>query len=171
MVKMLRSGGVAVLVVVAAWRAIAELVARHRALAASGRLAGLVAGRREQRFTRALAKLGIVAAPVPAPVHASVHVGGIRAGDVDDVGLLEGAMRRAARDRVIEAAERELVGRSASFVMGDRELSVPAWALVIVASGAALTVAPLVRPLADAAPWLALAGGALALCGWLAARR
>ncbi len=53
----------------------------------------------------------------------------------------------------------------------DRSGQPPTWALPVAGLGVALTIVPLVRPLADVAPWLALAGGALVLAAMLGARR
>lgn len=186
MAGIIRSGAASLLLVVASWRLTSELVARSAVLRRTGRITELVQQRDARRISRALAREGILVDPRRV-VLASVHVGGIRAGDIDDVGLLEGAMRRAARDRIGadgRASRRvEAPGRSAedwawlaaSTSAGDHAPDggrrAPAWAVAMVAAGAVLTLVPLVRPLGDAAPWLAAASLALVAAGALAARR
>jgi hypothetical protein len=95
---------------VAAWRAASELLERRARLLVDGELAPRLAARRLQLLERALVRAGIrepqrvlvaVSSGVDLRAHASVYVG--RAGlgaDIDDVGLLEGAMRRAAAERM-----------------------------------------------------------------------
>jgi hypothetical protein len=224
-----------VVTIVATWRAASELIARRRELVATGELARRIEDRRRAVLDAALVRAGVrertrvlVLAGGPAlpdrRTLAAVQVGAVRGGaDVDDVGLLEGAMRRAASERMDvsatgvrrraerrarEAARRgdqhlaaevlvdapEAPRRAASGPRPARqprrdggwtdwrflesqvaiEESVerlPTWELPAVATGALLTFAPLVRPLADAAPWLAIAGLALVAAGWLGARR
>jgi hypothetical protein len=63
---------------------------------------------------------------------------------------------------------RFLAGEQVHVESVERELS---WQLPAVLFGVLLSFAPLVRPLTDAAPWLAIAGLALVAAGWLGARR
>jgi len=167
--------------VVVAWRGLSELVIRRRELAAAGLLAPRIAARRADRIGRALAAAGF-SGRERVVVHASVHVGAVRPADVDDVGLLEAAMRRAARERTLVAADGmhaatlaprvEVRGEVDGSPARERARANQAWWLVPLALAAvALTLVPLVRPLDPAAPWFALAGGALASAAWLASRR
>lgn len=164
------TGGVVMLVVVAIWRGAAELLERRRMLMATGQLATRVAARRRAAVDRALARTlandartqdiwrGTSRRRVAVPVagsdtmHRAVHAGRVRSDDVDDVGLLEAAMRRAAD-------ESPAVARSDS------------GAIVLACIGIGATFVPVVRPLADWAPALALVGAALVLAAWLVARR
>lgn len=187
-----RYGWLHAMAVVGAWRAAAELLERRRLLAASGLLAPRVAERRTRRVRRALDRLGLE--PRREGVHAAVRVGEVDDPDVDDVALLEGAMRRASRapsvstqPRAAQPARKPVTdwgdllqvarvparphahdSAARSPGVGAR---VPAWATVLAGVGVALTFAALVRPLEPAAPWLAAGGVALALAGWLASRR
>jgi hypothetical protein len=175
------SGWVAAVLAIAGWRALAELLDRRAALRRSGVLERRLAARRELRVQRALAAAGLARTRRDV-VHVAVHVGAVPPGDPDDVGLLEAAMRRAARDR-IEVDERggvrssprrtdwsALLAQSSGRVGDGDGARAPAWTIVLVATGVAFTLPALVRPLADAAPWLALAGGVLVLAGWLGSR-
>lgn len=279
-------------IVVACWRGLSELVARMRELAATGELALRVEARRLQQVSDALVRAHArEAARVPVLVgggvatraprmaampdvrcHASVQVGAVRDADIDDVGLLEGAMRRAASERMDVAATgirrravrraRRAAGQGGSNLAAELLAAAPAaiaadaasstrpeprsatraprrapaperrrpsrsagprpvpaptpappsqsstpampvrpprrdggwtdwrwlatdeevealgvdpvaatWPLVAVLCGAMLTFVPLVRPLAEPAPWLAVAGLALVLAGWIGSRR
>lgn len=203
--------------------------------------------------------------PIPSmpslSTHASVQVGLVRGGpgDVDDVGLLEGAMRRAASDRmdvsatgvrrkamrrarravdhgdlhvaaeVLAAAPEPAPGVAAAvaaasprparqavpraprparlapslapveapilvprpprrdggwtdwrWLAGEPEVELDAgrsaagertWPLPTALAGVLLTLVPLVRPLSDGSPWLAVAGIALVIAAWAGSRR
>ncbi len=188
------NGWVRTLLLIACWRGMSELLERRRALAASGVLQRRIDRRRALRIDRAVAAAGFSRArarrvPVavttgPAVDHA-VHVGSTGSYDLDDVGLLEAAMRRAARDRqgvdargltsrprptdwggLLERAT-EVTGRAAN---GAKQLA-PPWTVVAGVAGVVLTFLPLLRPLADAAPWLAAGGFALVLAAVIGSRR
>lgn len=190
-----------VLALVGAWRGASELLERRRELVAAGVLDTRIAARRAGRIDRALAAAGLVRAElVPARVHASVSVGSsVRTGsDVDDVGLLEGAMRRAARERMAVTSDgvaRRPFDRSSVVVeipdpasahdwgsmivdghavVRERRARIAsvlaAWPIVSLVAACLLTFVPLVRPLNDVSPWLALGGVALAVAGVLGSR-
>lgn len=188
------SGWLGAALVVAFWRGASEFIARVRSLAREGVLEQRVAARRAARIQRALARAGLpmrvaelvpVVATAGAMVDRTVHVGRVGSVDHDDVGLLEAAMRRAARERMgVDAgriarraydqvdwatllAEPEAAGRHGGRGAGIRDFA----PVLLAGAGVALTIVPLVRPLAGAAPWLALAGGALVLAAWVATRR
>ena len=166
-------GSISLLVVVATWRALSQLWLRMRELTLCGELAVRRARRhasavdRQLRCARARDERGDSIGVVQfraRGVHASVHVGAAPdAHDIDDMGLLEAAMRRAARLPTETVADLEAGATD--------NARVPRWSMALVASGLVMTLIPLVRPLADAAPWLALAGFALVAAGALAARR
>lgn len=220
-------GSGALLLVVGLWRGASELLSRYRDLRASGELARRVEARRHAMLDRAIALARVreraysppVLVPAFGAVHASVQVGTDpgNGDDVDDVGLLEGAMRRAAQERMdvsstgVRRTAAKRVRRAAA--RGQRHLAVdvlanapaaappPAprterprradggwtdwewlagasdrrrpltWQLPAVLGGGLLTLVPLVRPLHEASPWLAIAGIALVLAGWAGARR
>lgn len=275
--EFIRSWLVPVAIVVAVWRGLSELLVRARELAASGELALRLEARRLQQVSDALARArtreparvrvgagtdsrscasGLLGPGPDLRSHAAVRVGAVRDRDIDDVGLLEGAMRRAASERMdvaasgvrrravrrarraaaqddphlaaelLSAAPRPVSAEAAEAVgpapreaipaprrppaparrrrataadappapavagaprrdggwtdwrwlaadaddAGDRPLTAT-WPLFTVLCGALLTFAPLVRPLAEPAPWLAVAGLALVLAGWIGARR
>ncbi|MCW2927599.1 MAG: hypothetical protein JWM86_1567 [Thermoleophilia bacterium] len=176
------------LAVVASWRGASELVWARRELARVGVLEPRMQARRVARIDRALDVRGL------ARSMASVSIGSVRGADVDvdDIGLLEGAMRRAARERMavsstgvsrtaaatsVELAPTPdwgsmLVDERAATTRGARgRRLVTAWPVASIALGMATTFVPLVRPLADGAPWLALAGASLVLAGVLARGR
>lgn len=212
-------GGLTAFAVVAAWRAASEVLERRALLARTGELDLLLQARRERGIAAALTCVGlrepaplpvaVVADPTATAVHASVHVGSVRGGDIDDVGLLEGAMRRAAAERM-EASAAGLRRRPARitrrarptpvtatgdippaadqaapqrrvpytdwrFIASDdpegRAAPVPRWAVPAAAVAVLVSLAPLVRPLSEPAPWLAIAGIALVGVAWFAARR
>ena len=197
---------------VAAWRGLSELLLRRCELASTGELELRVARRRSDRIERTLARARLrapareaVRVPVVAAtrsgVHATVEVGSIQGSDIDDVGLLESAMRRAAArpplvtyieetpspapaaGRAVAATppaadaeahrtdwggmlgEEHWVGRAWKVV--DALGALPLLAMVV---GVLLTVYPLVRPLDDVAPWLAIGGLALVGAGVLGSR-
>jgi hypothetical protein len=175
-----RRWGIAVATIVG-WRALSELLLRRRELRIGGVLDARIAERRDLRVRSALERAGLARAYERArsPVYAAVDVGRVRAGDLDDVGLLEGAMRRAPRDRMdgvvvrmpdpetdwavlLEPSTPEPAAPAPPVVLGAR---------LLVLVGAALTLVPLVRPLSDGAPWLALGGLAFVVAGLLLARR
>jgi hypothetical protein len=178
-----RSGWAGTLLVVAGWRGASELAARRRVLVEAGELAPRIAARRARRIDRALGSAGLRPA-----THAAVHVGATRVDDLDDLGLLDAAMRRAARERMgVDAAG---ISRRADdrvdwvelLADSPREVDLPApraaartaapwWAVAGAVGAVALTIGPLVRPLGAASPWLALAGLALGLATWAAAGR
>src|SRR5690606_4110731 len=95
--------------------------------------------------------------------HARVHVGSVTE-DIDDYGLLERAMQRTARERVV-------VERSAAASMGRDTQAASWWQILIAAGAASATFVPLVRPLGDAAVWFACAAAALLIAGVFGARR
>jgi hypothetical protein len=149
--SILRSGWVTTLLVVAGWRGLSELVARHRLLDDQGVLARRVEQRRAARISRALARAGLDQAEAYRANAYAAMPGGVR--DPRGVGPLATAMGGPIR---------------ADLGHSDR---LPAWAVPVAGVGVALTLVPLVRPLADIAPWLAAAGLALAFAAWSAARR
>lgn len=191
---------------IAAWRVVSELVVRRRALASTGELARRIDARRSARVERALVHAHvrvpvvdalvptrIVRVPVPvsagwgsvvpAPgIHASVQVGSIHGSDLDDVGLLEAAMRRAAHQRALvtqvddrsDAHSTDWGGMLEDGGAVDRArrvvVALGAIPLLAIVLGVCLTFVPLVRPLDDVAPWLALGGLALVVAGVVAAR-
>jgi hypothetical protein len=195
-----RSQPLRLLLAVVAWRGASELVARWRELAATGELRVRVAARRARRIDDALARAGLrayastlvggrpelarvpVHAGVHAGVHASVHVGAIGGADLDDVGLLEAAMRRAAdrRSLVTPVDDRSEAHRTDwGGMLGEERVierarrtidALGALPLLAMVAGVTLTFYPLVRPLDDASPWLAMAGLALVAAGVLASR-
>jgi hypothetical protein len=142
--SILRSGWVSTLLVVAGWRGLSELVARHRQLDDQGVLAWRVEQRRAARRSRALARAKLIPSEAAAPSHVT---------EPRSVGLLAAAMGGPMH---------------ADLDHSDR---LPAWAVPIAGVGVALTLVPLMRPLADVAPWLAGLGLMLALAAWVAARR
>ena len=159
---------VMVVAVVIAWRAASELVERRRLLDRSGELERRLSSRRAGALARALERSGVRSrerAAVPVGVHGSVHVGAVGGADVDDVGLLEAAMRRSTLVRAGAWQE-------ASVAAPDhRAGTVPLHAMLLAVAGVALTLVPLVRPLADGAPWLAGAGISLVVVACLSVRR
>lgn len=192
-----------VALLVAAWRGLTELLVRRRELEVTGELGRRVERRRAQRIEHALVRAGVRAPTreaVLVPVHATVQVGSIHGADLDDVGLLEAAMRRtAARPPLVTYIDDQpsgvgvSVGADAASTADDATAHGTAWGdmlgeenvverfrRVIVALGAlpllamllgvALTFYPLVRPLDDVAPWFALGGLALVGAGVLGAR-
>ena len=190
-----------VLALVAAWRSLTELLVRRRELQASGELERRLAARRARRIDQALARAGLLAParervpvqvtvptiadptePRMASTHASVHVGSITGPDLDDVGLLEAAMRRAADRRALVTPIDERSDAHRTDWGGMLEDASPverAWRVVealgalpllAMVVGVSLTFFPLVRPLHDAAPWLALGGLALVVAGAIGAR-
>ena len=181
------------LLAVLAWRGASEVVERRRALARTGELDLRVTLRRRERIEHALVRAGVreparALVPVTVPVavesrtHSSVHVGSVTGADLDDVGLLEAAMRRAATQRalVTPVDDRSDAHRTdwgsmlddGSPVERARRAVVALGVLPVLAmvSGVALTCFPLVRPLADSAPWFAFGGLALVLAGAIGAR-
>ncbi|MCW2922947.1 MAG: hypothetical protein JWM98_351, partial [Thermoleophilia bacterium] len=126
--------------VVVAWRGASELLERRRELMATGELATRLGVRRRRQVARAL-----VAGGVDPRVHASVHVGRIAESDVDDVGLLEAAMRRATAGAALRAV-RDAPGEPGG---GQALLGAP-----LALAGAVTTAVALVRPLADGSPFL-----------------
>ncbi len=184
-----------VLFVVAAWRGLSELLIRRQELESTGELAHRIAARRTARIERALARAGVCAparqavlVPVvadpsaPSRVHASVQVGSIHGADVDDVGLLESAMRRTAAKAplVTYVDDRSDAHRTAwGDMLGEENVVERAWRavealgalpLLTMVVGVALTFYPLVRPLDDLAPWLAIGGLALVAAGVIGSR-
>lgn len=167
------------MIVVMLWRGISALAIRSRQLDASGELALRMARRRADRSARALHRCGLAPASLgPARVLAAVHVGAVAYDDVDDVALLEAAMRRAARDRVGAQSGVLVRGRARSeeVAVGAMPAAEPAsqvrwWVLPLAAAAVACTTAAVVRPLADGAPAFAVAGIALVAAAWLASRR
>ncbi len=186
------------ILVVAAWRGASELVARRRQLQASGELGRRIARRRALRVEHALVRAGLrahVSAPVRVPVavagdpatharrmHASVQVGSVAAADLDDVGLLEAAMRRSVVRRTLVTPIDDRADAHRTDWGGMLENTNPvqrAWRIVealgalpllAMVLGVSLTFFPLVRPLDDIAPWLAIGGLALVVAGVLGAR-
>ncbi|MCW2922166.1 MAG: hypothetical protein JWL76_2040 [Thermoleophilia bacterium] len=184
-----------VAIVVATWRGLTELLVRRRELASTGELDLRVARRRAERIDGALVRAGVSASareavrvPVSAfaPTHASVQVGSIHGSDLDDVGLLEAAMRRSsARPPLVtyidDAASDAATAHATAWgeMLGEENVverfrrvvvalgTLPLLALVL---GVALTFYPLVRPLDDIAPWFAIGGLALVGAGVLGAR-
>ncbi|MCW2956682.1 MAG: hypothetical protein JWO69_1551 [Thermoleophilia bacterium] len=153
-------------------RVVAAFAAEWSQLRATGELAL----RLERRRVRHLARVAVTAGVPPTPdplarrgVHAAVYAGRVQAGDVDDMGLLEAAMQAAARRRA-EAIARHTVVVAASPTVAMERLA-PVWTIGVALLGLGLTLVPLVRPLEAVAPWLAVAGVALVLVGWLGARR
>jgi hypothetical protein len=108
------SGAALTVMLVAAWRASSEVLERRADLRARGALGPLLAERRVRLLEAALVRAGVrerervlvtvathPGAEVDLRSYASVYVGRVGVGvDVDDVGLLEGAMRRAAAERM-----------------------------------------------------------------------
>lgn len=93
-------------------------------------------------------------------------------------------MRRAPSDRIDEVVARmpeaEITtdwaallepSTAATNPAASQSAPVPVAAFLLVLTSVAVTVAALVRPLSDGAPWLALAGVALVVAGTLVARR
>lgn len=191
--RMQRYGWFHAVLAVCAWRTLSEVLGRRRLLLESGVLERRLEDRRARRVDRALESVG--SGSGRERVFAAVHVGPTPARDVDDVALLEGSMRRAARrhgvaracslatpgttrpatdwGELLEEAREPARSRARGIgahgePIGDRA---PAWAVASAVVAAGLTLVALVRPLEPAAPWLAAAGVALALAGWVAARR
>ena len=174
------------MLVVVFWRGLSELLLRKSQLSASGELACRLDTRRTARIGRALGRVGLPAATgLPVRVHAAVYVGSVSLDDPDDVALLEGAMRRAARDRVDrgDGAQRVRTDRGA---LAEPEARVRAraqqldgvseslgqwWPVPLATVGVVVTFVAIVRPLADAAPWLALAGISIVAIAWIASRQ
>lgn len=149
------------LLLVALWRAASELMEQRRALRAAGVLDARIAARRAARITRTLDRLGLAPAGGPLPADAWSLAAPVGASAV-------GRPSRPSTDwgRLVEVAADSRAHRGRA-----RRTTVPAWANLSAAAGAVLTLAALLRPLSDAAPWLAVAGVALALAGLVAARR
>ena len=184
--RILATGGVVAAVIVASWHIVARLLEVHRRLAGTGELDERRARRRRARVERAIIRarargpLWSARERVLVPVHASVQVGAVRDADIDidDIGLLDASMRRAAR----AARERPAVARAPlPMIVPTRsndftwlEQQRPAAARLVgpmlLVAGAAVTLAPLVRPLGDAAPWLALVALCLVAAGWMLVR-
>ncbi|MCB0877830.1 MAG: hypothetical protein KDC46_02465 [Thermoleophilia bacterium] len=188
------SGWVGTMLVVVLWRALSELLLRMSVLREAGELDRRVAARRRARVDRALAswsvsrvrarELARVTVPVTTgpQADASVYVGATGGADLDDIGLLEAAMRRAARDRMAVGPEGvttrprrldwgRLLDRGDDDHGAAAADRVPWWSVVVAAVGVALTVAALVRPLGDPAPVLAIAGSMLVVAALVAGRR
>jgi hypothetical protein len=174
------------LAVIAAWRALSELLLRRRVLCVDGVLDARIADQRARRVRRALERSNLSSAHERARSRACAtpDVGKVRAGDFDDLGSLEGAMRRAPSDRIDEVVARmpeaEITtdwaallepSTAATNPAASQSAPVPVAAFLLVLTSVAVTVAALVRPLSDGAPWLALAGVALVVAGTLVARR
>jgi hypothetical protein len=186
--QLMRSGWISTMVVVACWRGVSELLARQHQLAASGVLEGRLESRRAARIGRALGRRGRAdVEAAPARVLAAVHVGSVSVDDLDDVALLEGAMRRAARDRVVRGkagracrtdwgALAEPPARARAKAAGHGRAAQGGrveqwWPVPVALVGVAATFAAIVRPFAEHSPWLAAAGISIVLASWLAARR
>jgi len=90
-------GGIVTAAVVLVWRLCSEALDERRRMVATGELAARLKAREAARYLRAGVRVPQVER---VRVHAAVHVGSSRRSDVDDiddVGLLEGAMRRSTR--------------------------------------------------------------------------
>lgn len=193
--RIARNTPIRVVLLVAAWRGLTELLVRRRQLQATGELGRRLELRRMLRIEHALVRAGLRAparALVRVPVvgdataqpriHASVHVGSIAGPDLDDVGLLEAAMRRAADRRTLVTPIDDRPDAHRTDWGGMLEDANPierAWRVVealgavpllAMVVGVSMTFYPLVRPLDDVAPWLALGGLALVVAGVLGAR-
>lgn len=196
--RIARSHPLRVLAIVAVWRALTEVLVRRNELRAAGDLDRRVASRRRDRIELALVRARVrsrepervrvpvvIGAPAEARsrgVHASVHVGSITGADLDDVGLLEAAMRRAADRRALVTPIDDRSDAHRTDWGGMLEGAGPverAWRVVealgalpllAIVVGVSLTFFPLVRPLHDMAPWMALGGLALAVAGAVGAR-
>jgi hypothetical protein len=192
-------------VIVAAWRSLSELLLRRRELASTGELALRVQRRRADRIEHALVRAGLrapvreavlvpvaVGGPMRNAVHATVQVGSIHGSDLDDVGLLEAAMRRTAAKPPLVTYIDETQSSAAAApapvsahgtawgdMLGEENVverfrrlvvalaSLPLLAMIL---GVTLTFYPLMRPLDDVAPWFAVGGLAFIAAGVLGAR-
>ncbi|MCW2949791.1 MAG: hypothetical protein JWN41_804 [Thermoleophilia bacterium] len=172
--------------VVALWRLSASLAGEHARLARSGELAARHAERRARHIARALA---VVRAQPPVPVavrvrvddsvHRSVQVGELDASaivDVDDIDLLRASMQRRPRGgaseviRAVATTARVEIPDDFTWLELDAQHDVTPSGVgvlgpLLVTTGVAGTFVPLVRPLGDVAPWVALASLALVALG------
>lgn len=182
-------GWLMTLLVVFAWRAASELTIVARRLSATGELQDRIQRRRGDRITRALARAeashargeaALARVPVRVHVDQAVSIGATAGDDLDDIGLLDASMRRAARDRMTADSSgfRRSPRRSVDWVqlLADESSRaadgvVPWWSMSFGMLAAALSVVPLTRPLGDLAPGFAVAGIALAIAALLASRR
>lgn len=164
-------GWIATLLGVGVWRTVSELLEQQRQLSSSGLLADRVAWRRARSVQRALVS-----------VDAAVSIGRVHVDDVDDIGLLDAAMRRAARTRFsVDHPYRQLplaAGGQVDWVsvlLDDHDSPTYRYlrwlGLLVGFTSVGLTTVALVRPLSEPAPWFALSGLALAAVTLMLTRR
>ena len=145
--------------IVGCWRACSELMIRSRELRRSGQLRVRLEDRSAQRRIHAFARARLD----PAWARSGVQAGASSVHRERD--LLKRAM---ARTVAIEDA----AGAATGPVSHGADVRPVAWFAVVGAvAGVVLSSIALVRPLADGAPWFALAGGALIIAAMLGASR
>jgi hypothetical protein len=185
--KFLATGGVTATVIVASWHILARFLETQRRLAASGELEQRRVARRRARIDMAISRAReretsrrAVRHGALVPVYASVQVGSVREAeiDIDDVGLLEASMRRRLRvvpePPVVARMPLPIVApiRSNDFTWLEQQRPVRARLTgpALLVGGATATLVPLMRPLGDAAPWMALVAACLVVAGWAMGR-
>ncbi|MCW2960362.1 MAG: hypothetical protein JWM25_1348 [Thermoleophilia bacterium] len=101
--RFLTSGALAAVVTAVLWRLAAGLAREWMLLSGSGELERRLERRRVRRLALVAVEAGVAPSPDPLGgrgVHRTVRAGAVRPDDVDDMGLLEAAMRSTARARV-----------------------------------------------------------------------
>lgn len=160
------------MLVIAAWPLLLELVRERDRLARSGELGRLVRARRRRSLVRAG-----VTDPDAAPTRrgsARARDARVRARAREHAHVGGHVARLAAQVRL--GREREALLNTA-YADGSDGLApsapavAPVPAVLLGLLAAAASVPALVRPLGEAAPWLALTTAALAAAAWLMSRR
>jgi len=143
------------------WGGCSAVLRRRSELNATGELQRLPRARRDRALHRALVDAGLVSPRIvllsERPVFRTI--------------LAPAVASLAATRREERRGQAQAILRTRDRARERASRRVPLTATLLALGAVALTLIPLVRPLAEASPWLAGAGMALALAALLSARR